>query len=58
VLDEDHRALAIGEDAAQRLANERGAVRVEVRGRLVEQEQLGAEREDAGEREALLLAAG
>ena len=44
--------------AGEHVADQRDAGRVEVRGHLVEQQQPGAQREDAGQRQPLLLAAG
>ena len=57
VGDDQHRAALVGELAhdAQHLADE---LDVERRGRLVEQDQLGLHRQHAGDRHALLLAAG
>jgi hypothetical protein len=45
-------------DPGDRLADQRRPCRVEVRGRLVEQQQPWARRQRTGQREALLLAAG
>jgi hypothetical protein len=56
VLDEDERGVE--SEPVQRLADEPGAGRVEVGGRLVEQQQPGIGGDGPGDRQSLLLAAG
>ncbi len=58
MFDEYERCLSAGNDAAHALAYERGAGRVEVGGRLVEQQQRRAQRDRAGQRQSLLFASG
>ncbi len=54
MLDEQHRSLAVRDEARHREQHLVRAGRVEVRGRLVEHEGARLEREDRGERDALL----
>ena len=58
VLDHDRCRARLGEHIGEYRADQGGTRRVEVGGDLVEQQQPGAQREDPGDREALLLAAG
>ena len=55
VLDEHHRYVATLRDASQYVADRARAVRVEVRGRLIEEQNARSEHEDPGDRESLLL---
>nr|BFE75803.1 hypothetical protein GCM10020092_091040 [Actinoplanes digitatis] len=57
VLDQDQRGVRVVR-AGDRRADQRAAGRVEVGGRLVEQQQARPWRQDPGEGQALLLAAG
>ena len=58
VLDDHGGGSGGASTSASTSADQRGTGRVEVRGGLVEQQQPGAQREDAGQRQPLLLAAG
>ena len=58
MLDHHHRYLAALGDASDHLANGTRAIGIEVRGRLVEEQHPRSEREDPGDGEALLFAAG
>jgi hypothetical protein len=57
VLDDDHGVVACVRDTCEQLEQCLHAGRIEVRGRLVEDEQVRFVRKHAGDREALLLAA-
>ena len=56
--DEERGDAGAGEDVAHLLAQAVAQARVEARERLVEEDQLRGRRERAGQRDALLLAAG
>ena len=57
MLDEDGRDRSLSGHRAERLANECGARRIEVGGRLIEEEQAWIERQGPRQRQALLLSA-
>ena len=58
VLDQHHGRVDVVEGLAERRAYQLRTLRIEVRGRLVEQQQPRLQRDHAGDREPLLLAAG
>ncbi len=57
MLDHDHRHIAAFGDAREHAAYRTRAIRVEVRGRLVQEQHARSERKDPRDREALFLAA-
>ena len=58
MLHEDDGTRAVGAERRDDRADVGGALRIEVRGRLVEQQQARTERDRAGDRQTLLLTAG